>query len=120
LKTAPIWRRDGRELFYRTRDAIMAVPLTTGGSFSAGASQELFRAPYEQSFDVSSDGQRFLMIKTGTAASSAERHVVLNWTEDAPLSRQFPVTKAWRSWELGLGKWLGIGRGTLGVIRCSP
>jgi Tol biopolymer transport system component len=83
----PIWRRDGRELFYRTRDAVMAVPLTTGSSFSAGAPQELFRAPYQQSFDVSPDGQRFLMIKSGTAASSAQLHVVLNWTEDVKSGR---------------------------------
>ena len=83
----PMWRRDGRELFYRTRDAIMAVPLTTGSSFSAGAPQELFRAPYQQSFDVSPDGQRFLMIKSGTAASSAQLHVVLNWTENVKSGR---------------------------------
>jgi len=77
----PMWRRDGRELFYRTGDAMMVVPVTTDTTFGVGAPQELFRAPYQTSFDVSPDGQRFLVIKSGSASTAAQLNVVLNWTE---------------------------------------
>lgn len=46
---APRWRADGRELFYRNDDALMAVPVTTGASFSAGRPAVVFRGPYETS-----------------------------------------------------------------------
>jgi dipeptidyl aminopeptidase/acylaminoacyl peptidase len=78
----PRWRRDGRELFYRTREAVMGVPVTTGTTFTAGRPQEVVRGTYEVAFDASPDGQRFLMIRSGTTANSAQLHVVLNWTED--------------------------------------
>jgi hypothetical protein len=78
----PRWRRDGRELFYRTREAVMGVPVTTGTTFTAGRPQEVVRGTYEVAFDASADGQRFLMIRSGTTANSAQLHVVLNWVED--------------------------------------
>jgi len=68
--THPIWRRDGRELFYLSpNDDMMAVPVSAaGGQLSFGDPKPLFRvllnsvggrlfAPY----DVSPDGQRFLL-----------------------------------------------------------
>ncbi len=32
----PMWSRDGRELFYRSGDRMMAVPMSTDGEFRAG------------------------------------------------------------------------------------
>ena len=42
----PVWRRDGRELFYRNGDRMMAVAVAVGDSFDAGRPQELWRGPY--------------------------------------------------------------------------
>lgn len=86
----PRWRSDGKELFYLSRDnAMMAVDVKVGASFEHGAPHELFKAPvrgggpqaYALHYDVSPDGQRFLIIAqsaTGDAASPPIT-VVLNW-----------------------------------------
>ena len=72
--THPLWARNGRELFYLTGTrpgpvAVMAVPVQSGATLTAGQSQKLFEGPYAvnnstvaRPFDVSADG-RFLMIK---------------------------------------------------------
>jgi serine/threonine protein kinase/Tol biopolymer transport system component len=62
----PRWRADGRELYYRDKHRIMAVPITPGANFKAGAPVVLFEArslPDEtenQPFTVAPDG-RFLL-----------------------------------------------------------
>ena len=61
------WRRDGKELYYLSpARLIMAADVAVRGSdFEAGTPQPLFeiRLPYGQyhSFDVTADGQRFLV-----------------------------------------------------------
>jgi len=72
--TQPVWRRDGKELFYRSADGkIMAVPVTlpvAGGSFEAGIPKELFPISttglpqIRRQYTVSPDGQRFLVNQT--------------------------------------------------------
>ena len=44
--TEPVWNRNGRELFYRSGDKMMAVEITTQPGFSAGAPKMLFEGPY--------------------------------------------------------------------------
>jgi Tol biopolymer transport system component len=66
--TEPVWSRDGRELFYRSGDAMMAVSIGTGPTFSAGPPRVLFRGSYFAgdgltNYDVAPDGRRFLMIR---------------------------------------------------------
>jgi len=69
--TEPLWNRNGRELFYRSGNKMLAVQVTTQPSFSAGKPTVLFEKEYAASefpatgidYDVSSDGQRFLMVK---------------------------------------------------------
>ena len=85
----PRWRNDGKELFYLAPDSkMMALPVKTGTNFDAGTPTALFQAnPRELvatseqfSYDVSQDGQKFLIntqLKTGMAPMS----VVLNWSE---------------------------------------
>ncbi len=66
--TEPVWNPNGRELFYRNGNKMMAVNVTTQPTFSAGKPTMLFegyllgtqRLP---NYDVSADGQRFLMLK---------------------------------------------------------
>jgi serine/threonine-protein kinase len=89
--TRPMWARNGHELFYvNAARTLVAVPVTTGATFSAGNAANLFEITYSlalpfRTFDVSPDGSRFLMIKdvtAGQAASPAALTVVLNWTHE--------------------------------------
>jgi hypothetical protein len=89
--TEPAWNRNGKELFYRTGNKMMAVDVATQPSFSAGKPRMLFEGQYlttdwpliSTSYDVSADGQRFLMVKATEQASSATQiNVVLNWFEE--------------------------------------
>ena len=58
----PVWARSGRELFYRRGDAMMSVEVTTAPSFAVKTPRVLFKYTSSSGFDVSPDGQRFLMI----------------------------------------------------------
>jgi Tol biopolymer transport system component len=83
----PVWARNGRELFFRNGDKMMAVDVTTDGKFHAGRPRLLFEGRYEAyslttSYDVSPDGQQFTMVKAGEPAPTpAQFNVVLNWDE---------------------------------------
>jgi serine/threonine-protein kinase len=66
----PVWRGDGRELYYWRGDVLVAVKFD-GGRGSAlptiGEETMLFRAPYQNSintmYDVTADGQRFVIVR---------------------------------------------------------
>lgn len=81
--TAPVWSGDGRELVYREGTAMMAVAVSPEPTFSPGRPTLLFDGPYQAdgtghpSYDVSSDGQRFLMMRR-EGAQLTQLHVVLN------------------------------------------
>jgi Tol biopolymer transport system component len=82
----PRWRRDGTEIFYFAPDNKLMVAAVNGkgSSFEVGAVKPLFdthewpgtRYPY----DVTADGQRFLVNTVPGQASSAPITVVVNWT----------------------------------------
>jgi hypothetical protein len=89
--TQPRWRRDGKELFYRTpppdTKLMAAAVAVKGEKFDVSSAQPLFamqmsgvRYPY----DVAADGQRFLINSAGEQASApppqAPLTVVVNWT----------------------------------------
>jgi serine/threonine protein kinase len=85
--------RNGRELFYRNLDRLMAVPVSTAPAFSAGTPNMLFEGRYlsfanEIDYDVSPDGQRFLMIKGPGEAAPTQITLVLDWLQE--LTRQVP------------------------------
>jgi serine/threonine-protein kinase len=86
--TEPMWNPAGRELFYRSGNRMMAVPVTLAGGFSAGKPAELFEGPWLPTprtfpnYDVSSDGKRFLMLKADEDESAREIVVVQNWNEE--------------------------------------
>lgn len=81
---SPRWKRDGRELFYRNGDTMMATEIRTSPAFHAGVPRKLFEGRYGTGYDVSPDGKRFLMIKPGpeTPPQNTELHVVVNWFEE--------------------------------------
>ena len=59
---SPRWRRDGKELFFLSADnKIMAVPVRLGPTFQADAPTALFSVRPDSLYDVSADGQRFLV-----------------------------------------------------------
>jgi len=94
--TEPAWNPNGRELFYRSGDKMMAVDIATQPGFAAGTPRMLFEGKYEAApvpsadYDVSSDGQRFLMLKSSEQEQAAptQINVVLNWFEE--LKRRVP------------------------------
>jgi len=58
----PVWRRDGKELFYVEGTRLTAVPThLTETTFERGKPQALFEVGTLNRFQVSRDGQRFLM-----------------------------------------------------------
>lgn len=86
--TQPRWRGDGKELFFLASDGkMMAVPVTAGANFDAGAPVTLFQAnPRELvatservTYDVTKDGQRFLINTQVKNAETQPMSVILNW-----------------------------------------
>jgi len=92
--TRPLWARSGKELFYVGADgALLRVPVEASGTtWSAGTPTKLLDGRYYagdgasggRAYDVSPDGQRFLMIKTpGTDAGPAPALIVVqHWDEE--------------------------------------
>jgi hypothetical protein len=76
---------------------MMAVDIATQPAFAAGTPRMLFEGLYETppvpiaNYDVSPDGQRFLMLKPSEQAGGAptQINVVLNWFEE--LKRRVPA-----------------------------
>jgi serine/threonine protein kinase/Tol biopolymer transport system component len=96
--TEPLWSRNGRELFYRSGDKMMAVEIDTRSSLSAGKPKSLFQGRYlpapaqTANYDVAPDGRRFLMVKPGGEEQAPTQvNLVLNWFEE--LKRLVPVSK---------------------------
>jgi serine/threonine protein kinase/Tol biopolymer transport system component len=100
---SPLWSPDGRELYYFSGNAVMAISVTTDPGFSiVGAPKKLFQGPYacptnnigdSVPWDISPDGKRFLMIRMpeakdagsnekSTAADPRRINIVLNWFEE--------------------------------------
>ncbi len=77
----PRWRRDGREIFYHTRaGAIMAVDVNLTQGTEVSAPRQLFVVSSGiRSFDVSADGQRFLIVTPIENSSTVPFAVVLHW-----------------------------------------
>jgi serine/threonine protein kinase len=86
--TEPLWARDGRELFYRAGDKMMAVPVTIGDKFIAGKPARLFEGRYAPGnenaagYDVTRDGEQFLMrIGNGTESAPTQIILVQSWLQ---------------------------------------
>ena len=88
----PRWSPDGSELFYRTGAygrAMMVVDVKASDQFEFGERRQLFineRAstnPALVYYDVSADGQRFLMAERGSGLAARGGIVVIfNWFEE--------------------------------------
>ncbi len=93
----PLFRRAGGELYYRDGDKMMVVEVRTQPSFTAGRPRLLWQGHYSPgmssscalpgvtsfNYDVTQDGQRFLMVKDLHQDVASNRiHVVVNWTQE--------------------------------------
>jgi hypothetical protein len=100
----PLWSPDGKELFYRSPDGIMAVPVDTEPTFKLGKPKVLFPDTYisllgggseGHAWDIHPDGERFLMMKPFDVATPEEGSpkpkiiIVRNWFEE--LKERVPV-----------------------------
>jgi serine/threonine protein kinase len=90
----PRWRRDGKELFFVSLDGkMMAAPVSLGATFEAGSPVELFqthRRPHVGStdifsYDVSSDGQKFLINTNVENSKLTPPSITLHWA--SPLAK---------------------------------
>jgi eukaryotic-like serine/threonine-protein kinase len=82
------WGPDGREIYFRDGYKMMVVNVSErGNDLAISSPRQLFEARYEfgsgqtvPNYDVSSDGQRFLMVKT--ESGEARLNLVLNWFDE--------------------------------------
>jgi hypothetical protein len=83
----PLWRRDGTELFFLNRGALMAVEFHDQSDRPAGGPRSLFTIAvsgsgplgYGRKYAVTPDGQRVLAIVSATDQASHPATVILNW-----------------------------------------
>jgi serine/threonine protein kinase len=92
----PLWSPDGKELYYRHPDAIMAVSVETEPTLRLGRPISLFANRYVGGFDIHPDGERFLMLKPFARPDGESKegitpkiNIVLNWIEE--LKERVPV-----------------------------
>ena len=95
--TRPVWAHDGTELFYITARAVMSVPVRTEPDFEPGLPELLFEGSFisgaGNDYDVSEDGQRFIMIHDPEGQENRKQiGVVLHFTEE--LKRLVPHPEA--------------------------
>jgi hypothetical protein len=83
----PLWRGDGRELFYLDpQGALMSVAVDGKRTFSAGTPRVLFRTGLDnpsywvEDYSVTADGQRFLFRMPAEDYRPPELKLVLDWT----------------------------------------
>ena len=88
---APVWRQDGRAIYYRHAAEVRQVSVNTESGFVVGKAETLFTGSYvlggvtDRSYDLAPDG-RFLMLKDASMdsddASRTRLVLVHNWTEE--------------------------------------
>jgi Tol biopolymer transport system component/tRNA A-37 threonylcarbamoyl transferase component Bud32 len=91
----PVWANSGRELYYRSgRNELVAAAVRPGPGFSVGEQKVLFSiTPYldlgfMQSYNVSPDDRRFLMVREGAPSQESELILTENWLQE--LKRRAP------------------------------
>jgi len=86
--TEPRWRRDGRELFYLADRTLMSVAVQATSTFRTPLPKILFESRVSQkgewSYDVTPDGQRFVINVAVGDSTPAPINVILNWTAALP------------------------------------
>jgi serine/threonine-protein kinase len=88
-----LWAPDGRTIYYRNGNRMMAAPITYEPSFEVGQPEVLFTGSFEgetrnlATYDISADGKKFLMVEVDPTDSQIV--IVTNWFEE--LKRLVPT-----------------------------
>jgi DNA-binding winged helix-turn-helix (wHTH) protein/Tol biopolymer transport system component len=77
---APAWSRDGRELYYMTEGAVMAVPISTVPGFKAGPPRRLLADPGLVALTSTATG--LLVVRGEEKGPLPPLHLVLGWFEE--------------------------------------
>ena len=94
----PMWSPDGKELYYRRRNQLVAVPVKMSPTFTPGQELVLLEGMFaeeiggrNQFYCVSPNNQKFLFVRQGDGTTPQSLRVVFNWFEE--LKRLVPVGK---------------------------
>lgn len=79
---SPVWSKDGRKIYYRTISNFYEAEIQTVPEVKAGEVKLLFEGNYRTVFDVSPDGNRFLMVKSDKGIFPKRLNVVTNWLSE--------------------------------------
>lgn len=84
---SPVWSADGSELFYVEGDRLMAVAVEAAPDLRVETPRDLFRGSFvpfpDTNYDVSPDGQRFVMVQgKNTGSQQSVLHFVLHFDEE--------------------------------------
>jgi hypothetical protein len=80
-----VWARDGSRLYFRSGESLAAADVRLEPDFHASAPRVLFEAPFDEAgglyanYDVTPDGENFVMIRSEKERTARSIHVVLNW-----------------------------------------
>ncbi|HUF25169.1 MAG TPA: protein kinase [Vicinamibacterales bacterium] len=86
--TEPRWAPDGRALYFRDGDRMMAVPVETGAALNPGTPRVLFEGSYtrmgwlQANYDVAPNGKAFLMVRGDAQRLPTSINVIANWFEE--------------------------------------
>ena len=75
--SAPVWRKDGKELYFINRDNVMAAEISGGPKFEARAPKLLMEAFTLGGYDVGKDGRFLTAVPVGS--QNPPITVVVNW-----------------------------------------
>lgn len=83
----PVWSWDSREIFYRSGLEMLVVGVSPGAEPVPSPPRQLFLGRFERNlfggesanFDVSPEGDRFLMVRRKETVRPTVIHIVLNW-----------------------------------------
>jgi Tol biopolymer transport system component len=81
----PMWRKDGKELFYRTLEGkLMVIEVKAGSSLETGVPLLLFQSPsnvnpVHSEYAVTADGKKFIF-REPVGETTTPITVVLNWS----------------------------------------
>jgi serine/threonine-protein kinase len=96
----PVWSPTGREIFYRSLDGtrMLTVAVQTNPRFTASAPKLVFEGKYYfhqggfyPTYDVTRNGQQFIMIEAEQQATANRLIIAVNWAEE--LRRRIPTKR---------------------------
>jgi hypothetical protein len=83
---APLWSRDGDNLYFIAGTSMMEVPVETQPTLNLGVAVELFDGGFSTSrlreYDIAPDGRFVVVRRAGGGAGLPELRMFLNWRQE--------------------------------------